>query len=637
MCGIAGFYLNSQVKPHKENENDLKRMLSKLNHRGPDSLNSWSDINLRVYLGHTRLSIIDLSKNASQPMISFSGRYVITFNGEIYNFNYLKNKYLNKKNILKSSSDTEVLIELIDLLGIKKTISILDGMFAFALLDRKESKIYLVRDRMGEKPLYYYFDRFSFIFGSEIKALLPNNNFKKNINPQNVCDYFKYGYFTGSKSIFENLKKVEPGQFLEFCLNKNEIKSNFYWQYSLISDEKFYDQKNNLDKTSKILENKLINSIKNQKLADVPVGAFLSGGIDSSLIVSILSKISEQKVKTFTIGFDDNRLNESFYASEISKYLKTDHTELILNNYQLLNTVEKLTNIYDEPFSDSSQIPTILLSELASKNVKVALSGDGGDELFGGYSRYVWSYKIKNFNLFFKFIISISNNLSNNFLESIYKYLSFFLPKNYHFKMPIDKLKKIEKIIQLNDIDKIYERLMRVWFEEDNLINHSDFNMPYSNDPITNQSDMMQRDIQSYLPDDLLVKIDRAAMSASLETRTPFLDRDIVEYSANVPINHKIYKNKQKIILKKILSKYLPERLYERPKMGFEVPIDDWIRGPLRDFTYDSINSLRTNSPIDLNFKTIDKKINEHMAGSNNWHYQIWNIIIFQKWCDRYL
>jgi asparagine synthase (glutamine-hydrolysing) len=638
MCGIAGFFLNSQVDSHNTSEENLIKMLSKITHRGPDNLNYWSDIKLRVYLGHTRLSILDLSEKANQPMISSSQRYVITFNGEIYNFETLKKKYLQKNNTLNSSSDTEVLIELIDSLGFQKTLSLLKGMFAFSVLDRKEKKLFLARDRLGEKPLYYYFDRNIFIFGSEIKALLPNKNFKKQINIQNLDSYFKYGYFTGSKSIFQNLHKIKPGQFLELCLNHNEIHIEKYWDYSASTEKKFNRQNSNLLETSKELETKLIDTINSQRLADVPVGAFLSGGIDSSLIVSILSQISEKKVKTFTIGFDDKRLDESNYAAKISNYLKTEHIELKLNNYQLLDTVENLTTIYDEPFSDSSQIPTVLLSKLAKENVKVALSGDGGDELFGGYSRYLWSFKIKNFNPLLKFILSkIVTNIEDSTMETVYNYLKILLPASYQFKMPIDKLKKIEKIISLKNIDKIYDRLMSIWFEEDNLIPNLNSITSNPDKKILNQADMMNQDIETYLPDDLLVKIDRASMSTSLETRTPFLDHEIVEYAANIPINYKIKKNNQKIILKKILSKYLPTKLYERPKMGFEVPIDDWLRGPLKDYTYDSINSLKLKSPVDLNFDIIDKKISEHMNGKNNWHYQIWNIILFQKWCDQYL
>ena len=635
MCGIAGFYTIKKSN-FESNHNTLIEMLKTLKHRGPDNIGSWINNSKDVFFGHTRLSIIDLSNAANQPMISSCKRYVLVFNGEIYNFNDLK-KYLKNNTKLKTTSDTEVLLELISIFGLDKAISLIQGMFALALYDIKQNKIFLVRDRIGEKPLYYYYDTKIFIFASEIKPFLKNNNFQKKINQFSLNEYFKYGYISAPNSIFNNLSKVKPGEIAEFKIQNGVLKKYSYWKYQ--KELKILDNQNNynLDYYANTLESKIINSINNQRLADVPVGAFLSGGIDSSLIVSILNNISDHKTNTFTIGFEDQRLDESKHASKIAKYLNTSHNELKVNNVDLINTVDRLTNIYDEPFSDSSQIPTVLLSELTKQNVTVALSGDGGDELFGGYSRYIWSNKIKNINYFLKKVYSlIVNNLSDRSINNLYDKLKVIIPKKYDFKMPADKIKKINQIINLNNINDIYERLNSVWFEEDNLLLNQN-QQKYLINNIQNQIDMMYQDILKYLPDDLLVKLDRAAMSCSLETRAPFLDHQIVEFSSRIPLKFKINGNNQKIILKKILKKYLPDHLFKRPKMGFEVPIDDWIRGPLKDFTYDKIYKLRQNSYVELNFKNIDKKIMQHMEGTNNWHYQIWNLLVFQQWCEEYL
>ena len=565
-------------------------------------------------------------------------RYIISFNGEIYNFRNIKNKYFNKNYKLNTSSDTEILLELISLFGVKQAILMLNGMFAFSIYDKKEKKIYLVRDRLGEKPLHYYFDNNVLIFGSEIKSFVVNGYFKKKIDKDNLRKYFKYGYFTSSSSVFHNLYKVLPGQVLIYSLEKNSIKNIKYWEYkNYYSDINKSTDNLSLNHYSKELEKMLENTLNHQKLADVPVGAFLSGGIDSSLIVAVLSKISSERIKTFTIGFDDKRIDESVFANNIAKYLGTDHINLKLNNTDLINSVEKLTSIYDEPFSDSSQIPTILLSELTKKYVTVSLSGDGGDELFGGYSRYVWAFKIQQMNSIFKYIFSNSiNSINDKTLNKLYNFIKFLLPNKFDFKYPEDKLKKISKILSIKDINSIYDRLISVWNEEDNIIKDLNSYNDYSKN-INNQNDMMHRDIDSYLPDDLLVKIDRATMSQSLESRAPFLDHEIVEFSASVPLKYKINGSDQKIILKNLLNKYLPESYYERPKMGFEVPIDDWLRGPLRDFTYDTIKNLKNNTNIDLNYIVIDKKLSEHMSGKSNWHYQLWNILIYQKWCENYL
>ena len=642
MCGIAGFINLNKIYSLNENKSTINLMIHTLKHRGPDNNGYWISENDNLFLGHTRLSIIDLSDRANQPMHSMCGRYTIVFNGEIYNYLELKDNYLlDNKNSLRTSSDTEIILELISKFGVKKAFTLATGMFAAAIWDAHLKKLYLVRDRIGEKPIYYYYDKLKFIFASELKAILKYPNFNKKVNINNLVDYFRFGYFPTPGTIFESLFKLEPGKILEFSLFDQKFTLDSYWNYSEINSKfKKIEFNGNLKNTITIFESKLIKSIDKQRLSDVPVGAFLSGGIDSSLIVSILNDISNSKVKTFTIGFDDSRLNEAKYASKISRYLGTEHHELILNDNDLLDTIPKLPLIFDEPFSDSSQIPNLLVSELAKKTVTVALSGDGGDELFGGYSRYVWSNKIKNLNYILKFILSNTiASFDQLTIESIYNKFKFLLPKEYQFKMPGDKLTKLESIMNLKSIDDIYTRLVSIWPNPENIFMnpHKDNYNSNKYNSIKNQNNMMTRDINTYLPDDLLTKVDRTSMSVSLETRAPFLDHELVEFSSILPLKMKIYKDKQKILPKKLLEKYLPIHLFNRPKMGFEVPIDDWLRGPLKEMCYENINSFKKNSIIEVNKILIDQKMSQHMERKNNWHYQLWNIMVFQSWCEEYL
>ena len=647
MCGIAGFINFINNNNHKEDLNTLNLMINSLSHRGPDNTNVWTSQNKTAYIAHSRLSIIDLSNQANQPMISQNKQYVLSFNGEIYNFIELKTELEQIKNInFKTSSDTEVLLELISEYGFETAIKKITGMFALCLWDNLNNTLHLARDRIGEKPIYYCNNNNSFIFASEIKALLKYKKISKDININSLSSYFKYGYFPSPNTIFKNIYKLNPGEYLFLDLKKNNsINLNKYWEYKNKKFNTNYEPFiGNINEAENIIENKLYNIISKQKISDVPIGTFLSGGVDSSLVTSILSKIDNDKINTFTIGFNDKRLDESNYASKIAKYLNTNHNELIVTDKDLLDVVYKIPKIFDEPFSDSSQIPNYLVSSLAKNNVTVALSGDGGDELFGGYSRYLWANNINSYNPLLKKTISKALSWPNdNQIEFLYKILKYFLPRKYHFKFPSDKIGKIKSILELNNINDVYQRLISIWPNPEILFNDNldltnndyDENLFQTNN--TDQIDMMTRDIETYLPDDLLTKVDRTSMSVSLETRAPFLDHDLVEFSSSLPINMKINKNNQKIILKNILAKYIPVKYFDRPKMGFEVPIDDWLRGPLKEYCYDTINSFKSNKIFAVNKKIIDEKIDQHMKSNNNWHYQIWNILVFQSWIDEYL
>ena len=619
MCGISGILSNSDIRslPYIKNFNKI------LNHRGPDGNGIWYSENHDACFFHTRLAIQDLSKNGHQPMTSKSKRYVISFNGEIYN-------HLRLRKILplinwEGSSDTETLLELIDYFGIQETLNKIEGMFAFALFDKKVKEIILVRDRFGEKPLYYGFYKNNFIFSSELKVL----NFLKteeNINTNSLNLYFNYLSIPSPFSIYKNFNKLSPGSFITLKINELEKKK--------ITEKKYYNKKeiiiNNKNKKitgqqqSDELENLLTNSIEDMLISDKPVGAFLSGGIDSSLICSLLSKRLNKKIKTFTIGFENKNYDESIFAKNISNFLNTDHYEHIFNEDDVKSIIPEIPIVYDEPFSDSSQIPTYLVSKIAKETVSVSLTGDGGDELFGGYNRYILS------NKYWPIL-----NLTPFFLrEIIGKLLGNQLIKKYSEKLnkigvKLRNIKSIEDLYfnyttELNMINRI---LKNDYHKEISKENFNDDSLSYLN----NVEKMMYFDTERYLPDDLLCKVDRAAMFHSLETRAPFLNHKVYEYSLKLPFEQKIYKNNSKIILNKILGKYIPRKLFERPKKGFGIPIKQFLFNHLREWSKSILFDEYYKDPF-LDQSQIKKYWDLTDKNKIDLTSTIWSIISFRVW-----
>ncbi len=646
MCGILGF-----ISPQKNIDNNelIKRGViarDSLYHRGPDAKGELFLNDCGLFLGHRRLSILDLSEYGNQPMESSCGRFILVFNGEIYNFKELKNN-LNLKGFSinwKSNSDTEVLIESIAKIGLEETLNSARGMFAFAFWDKIEKKLIIARDRVGQKPIYYGYlnNKFGFAFSSELKALkiLSNNNF--NLCNNSLSLFLKFGYISSPNSIYEGIYKLPPSSYLVINNDCSFSEPKLWWNFKEIAEinSKKSNTLSDLNLPSN-LEAILFKAVEEQMISDVPIGAFLSGGIDSSLIVCIMQALSKKPIKTFTIGFEETEFNEADQALAIAKHIGTDHHNFILRSKDSLEIIPRLSDIYDEPFADSSQIPTTLLCKITSNNVKVSLSGDAGDELFGGYSRYIiansiWK-KIKHLPLEFRMIIKyIFSNVPISFWNNIYNILGTFLPRKFRITNPGNKIFKISYMINAFSPENLYFLIVSQWLEELPLIKNyeikSIINQPKDWPKLDHFTErMMAIDILTYLPDDILVKIDRAAMASSLETRIPFLDERIIDFSTMVNLHEKINNSGGKIILKKILSKYIPKNLFDRPKKGFGVPIEYWLRTSLRDWTENLLSKDSLSSSGLLDSKPIRELWKKHLNGENH-QAALWNVLMFQDW-----
>ena len=648
MCGINGFYSKSSSTFN----NVIVKMNSAISHRGPDTNGTWVDKSSGIVLGHQRLSIIDLSIAGNQPMQSNSGRLILTYNGEIYNHLEIRNELQKNTSNIKwrGYSDTETLLEAIDFWGVETTLKKIDGMFAFGLWDKKTRCLTLARDRVGEKPLYYGWqgegDNRVFLFGSELKALKVHPEFKNEINRNAIALQLRHNCIPAPYSIYKNIYKLSPGHYLQ--LNESDLKkglspsSKAYWS---LTESAIFGNNNQLKlgevDIQKDLEKHLQLSVKKQMISDVPIGAFLSGGIDSSLVVALMQSQSNYPVKTFTIAFNENNYNEAHYAKKIAKHLGTNHTELYVSSKQAMEVIPKLPSIYDEPFSDSSQIPTFLVSQLAKQHVKVAISGDGGDELFCGYNRYVMSKKY--WNIIRLMPLSFRKLLASG-LQSIspqnWTKISKLFPNLNQQSNFGDKIHKGANALEAKTIYDYYYSLRSHWKNPTETVINSkepgtlltEFKPTLKG--LNNQQEMMVLDFLTYLPDDILVKVDRAAMASSLETRVPFLDHKLIEYVWKIPQSLKLRNGQGKWILKKILNQYVPKDLTERPKMGFGVPIDTWLRGPLRDWAENLLNEKKLQQEGFFNPNLITDKWTAHLSGKKNWHSDLWNILMFQAWKD---
>ena len=642
MCGIVGF--TNKNFSHEKSVSLIENMGNKILHRGPNDKDHWIDNQNILVMGHRRLSIFDLSKNGRQPMISPSRRYVISYNGEIYNFIDLRNELVRKGYKFESQSDTEVLLIGVEEWGLKETLRRVIGMFAFVLWDIKEQTLTLVRDRFGEKPLYYGFQKDTFMFASELKALKPHPDFEGVVDREALGYFMKYSYVPTPKSIYLGIKKLNPGCYVRIKYENNnwylkeEIK---YWN---LYKENFPSQKINYYEVLEKTESLLIDSIKMQSSADVSVGSFLSGGIDSSLVSVLMQANSTSKINTYTIGFSEEDYDESKHASKIAKYIGTDHNEYIASHDDIMNVIPSLPLLYDEPFADSSQIPTYLVCNFASKDITVALSGDGGDEIFSGYNRYLWAPKFFNLinrypSFLRKLFKSSTKRLRVNHIQKLYDVFKIILPKSFHVVAPAEKFEKILRIIDKEDEFEVYDTLRSIMHIDnptldfkDNL--YSEKKEIFSNFGSNFLEKMMYTDIASYMLDDILVKVDRAAMANSLETRMPFLDYRIFEYTKKIPIDYLSNKSKSKKLLRDILKKYIPDSLVERPKAGFGIPIDTWLRKPLKDWVYDTLDLSIIHNQGYLDKSFISKLLNDHMSGKVNRHHEIWNILVWQNWIE---
>ena len=645
MCGVAGFLMDSKSSSSVNFDLITKKMTDSIKHRGPNDSGCWNNPSEGIALGHRRLSILDLSDAGHQPMESSNGRYVIAFNGEIYNHLQIRSDIeKNNGNISwRGHSDTETILSAFETFGIQESLEKFVGMFAFSLWDKKNKILTLARDRLGEKPMYYGWQNIAngrvFLFGSELKALKSFPDIDLRVDRGSLSLFLKHAYVPNPYSIYENIFSLEPGQFLQVSLTNKMTKTVNYWEASeIIKKGSFEEYKGTPKEAVKDLKNLLRHTIKSQMISDVPLGAFLSGGIDSSTVVSIMQEQADIPVKTFTIGFNEKGFDEAKYAKSIANHLGTDHTELYISANDAIKVIPDMHSIYCEPFADSTQIPNFIVSRLANNDVTVALSGDGGDELFGGYSRYnhidnIWK-KINYFPL-------STRNLISKILTYPLQEKSIY--SRYKSKTLTNLSKRIisgTNLINSETIDKLYLHVItQIPFPED--VVHDGYlketkldDLKPSFGDISNIEKMMATDTINYLPDDILTKVDRAAMRTSLETRVPFLDHNIVEFAWRLPISYKVKEGESKWPLHQILKDFLPESLTKREKMGFSVPIHEWIRGPLKEWCEELLNKDRLKSEGFFDEEIVCNKWNEHLYGKVNNITFLWPILMFQSWLE---
>jgi asparagine synthase (glutamine-hydrolysing) len=643
MCGIAGFFHLDQSRI--DSEQTLKLMANLLSHRGPDSFGTFLSDDANVGLVHTRLSILDLSSSGHQPMVSQSGDSRIVFNGEIYNFLEIRRQLEQAGLNFKTGTDTEILLNAIEVWGVERTLSKCIGMFAFAVWNERTQKIILAKDRLGKKPLYFGSHNGGIFFASELRALRSVAGFSPKIDRASLSAYLKYNYVPTPHSIYEGIHKLEPGIFIEFnARNPGEQTATKYWSVpsvvSTMSNQRM-DHSNSENTRLDQLEELLTDSVRLRLQADVQVGCFLSGGIDSSLICAIVAKKLGQSIKSFTIGYRETAYDESKFAQAMARQLGTHHIELILSPKDVQSSIPAALSAFDEPFADSSQLPTYLVCKLARQHVTVALSGDAGDELFGGYNRHVWATKIYEMTRMIppamKRFIGRQMKASNaSFIDELFAVLNRFVPANVRRNNMGYKLQKVGRVLDSSSIAEVYEFLIS--YRQDTASMLVDRVQPASLygqnlifEGLDEAEQMMAHDSMSYLLDDILVKVDRASMASSLEARAPFLDHRVVEHSWTMPSNFKINGQIGKYPLRKILARYVPADLFERPKTGFGVPIDHWLKTDLREWALELLNSEDLRD-LGLESKVIQQEWKTFVEGRERNYERIWNILSLVSW-----
>jgi asparagine synthase (glutamine-hydrolysing) len=647
MCGIAGIF--SSALDADEQANRLRAMTRSLVHRGPDDEGHWQDPECGLALGHRRLAIIDLSPAGAQPMLSACGRHAVAFNGEIYNFRQLRAQLENEGVAFRGRSDTEVLVEGIARWGLEATLERIDGMFAFAAWNRSKRELSLARDRLGEKPLYYGMFGASLVFGSELKAILAAGFGKPLVNRDALTLLLRHNYIPEPFSIYQDVFKLPAGGFLTHKEGARALSSpRRYWSIpEVIKQGRETPLLGRPEEGVALLEDALLRSVEDRMVSDVPLGAFLSGGIDSSTVVALMQARSSRRVKTFSIGFAEPDYDEAAHARAVAEHLGTDHTELYVTPDEARAVIPQISDIYDEPFADSSQIPTYLVSRLARKEVTVAMSGDAGDELFGGYSRYAltsrlwhqqgrWPAPVRSL------AATGLRALTPATWNAIFRALYPITPARYRQVQAGDKLHKLARVLETRDPMQIYLRLLSLWQDPGSVVigarepsNILDLlqGLPGT---LSQEEKMMALDTMHYLPDDILVKVDRASMAVSLETRVPMLAREVVELAWRMPIDWKIRGRQGKWVLRQVLAKYVPSTLFERPKMGFGVPIDGWLRGPLRAWAEDLLSESRLSRGGYFDPAPIRLAWQQHLGGAQNMQYLLWGVLCFEAWRDRW-
>jgi asparagine synthase (glutamine-hydrolysing) len=640
MCGFAGFL--SPPLPPSEGTAYLERMAASLSLRGPDEQGVWLSEMGTVGLAHRRLAVMELGPGAHQPMISPSRRLVLAYNGEIYNYRELRLELERGGASFRGQSDTAVLLAAIEQWGIEKSLDRIIGMFAFAVWDQKENRLILARDRFGEKPLYYGWRDDVFLFGSTLRPLREHPAWIDGIDRQALSGMVRYGYIPAPLSIHPGIKKLLPGTWLEVAWKGegwHERQVSYWSALAAALNAKATPFSGDFSSAIDVLEKHLTRALQGQMSADVPVGAFLSGGIDSSAIVALMQRLSSRPVKTFTIGFDDPAYDESASAETVASYLGTSHTTCHLSQAEVIDLIPKLPSVYDEPFADASQIPTALVSQLARRDVTVALSGDGGDEIFGGYNRYLLGPRVQAY----------CDALPRALREGIGQSLRSVAPSTWDCLLGLitnssrprhlgEKLHKLASVLHAANSGDIYQRLATFWHRDFPLIGSGESSADSGLDDGIWQLDwpfaeqMMLADTLTYLPDDILVKVDRAAMGVSLETRAPFLDHRLFEFAWSLPPGYRIRGLESKALLRQLLYRHVPKELIARPKSGFALPIGRYLRGPLRDWAESLLDPVLLRQEGYFDVDKVRAAWDQHFSGRFNRQYELWSILMFQTW-----
>jgi asparagine synthase (glutamine-hydrolysing) len=615
-------------------------------HRGPDDSGTWCDAGSGVAFGFRRLAILDLSPAGHQPMSSQDGRYTIVFNGEIYDYLEIR-KQLERLGVsFRGHSDTEVILEAASMWGAESTIRRIGGMFALALWDRVERRLLLARDRLGKKPMYYAVMDGVLLFGSELKTLRAHPSFHGRVDRDALASYLRFGYVPSPRSIYENVAKLPPGAYAIIRENlRPEV--HVYWDGRAVAEEGMRAPLELSDAEAVDQLDALLRvAVSQRMISDVPLGALLSGGIDSSMVVALMQAQSSRPVKTFTIGFDIPAYDEAESAREVAAHLGTDHTELYVTSDDARNVIPRLPDLYDEPFADSSQIPTFLVCELARRHVTVALSGDGGDELFGGYTRYLWAERIwRRLRLMPRplrwGISGALRAVPAGGWDALYRGGERLLPRSLRQTLPGDKVHKLAELLGARNSAALYQRLVSQWKQPEALVlggrELTTFVDRMGEVDASFTEQMMLADMLTYLPDDILTKVDRASMGVSLEARAPLLDHHVAEWSWRLPLQQKRRGGQGKWLLRQLLYRYVPQAMIERPKMGFGVPIDSWLRGPLRDWAESLLDEARLRREGFFRPEPIREAWRQHLSGARNDQYRLWTILMFQAWHERWL
>jgi asparagine synthase (glutamine-hydrolysing) len=646
MCGIAGYFTLPRSKSSDQMTAEVTRMTDAILLRGPDDSGAWVDAENGVALGHRRLSILDLSPLGHQPMTSADGRFVIVFNGEIYNFQQLRAELEKHGHSWRGHSDTEIMLAAFRQWGITEATKRFNGMFAFAVWDKEDHTLTLVRDRLGEKPLYYGRLGDTFVFASELKAICALPGFNAAINRDAICAQLRFNYIPDPWCIYEGLHKLPPASLITLKAPSDKPTPQLYWDLRQVIehglDHPFTGSESEAIDTFEAI---LKEAVGMRMVADVPLGAFLSGGVDSSLIVAMMQQQSARPVRTFTIGFDVAEYNEAQFAKEVANHLKTDHTEMYVTGQDALDAIPLMPGLYDEPFSDYSQIPTYLVCKMARQHVTVALSGDAGDELFGGYERYfvgrnLWDKFARMPPALKKLTAAAMTLLPPGALNSLGKLAKPVLPKRLRHVPFGDKLHKLAEVVAAPGMESLYLTLMSHWKQpEDIVIGGHDRNTSITDtrgwprvSDFTHR--MMHLDMENYLPGDILTKVDRAAMGVSLEGRIPLLDTNLIEFAWKVPFTMKVRGGQGKWLMRETLYRHVPKSMIDRPKRGFGVPLEHWLRSELRDWAEDLLSESRLKREGYFHTAPIRQKWQEHLSGTRNWHFYLWDILMFQAWLN---